>query len=173
MAITKRTPRGPRLPKPLRAKDILLGRATTHKPGPSTSKRVSRSQTVGIESIQTDSEDSFSPFQIHPSRLPPYLQRKGLFDTQAKNVNHQVSNTPIQLLSVDSREISSNQASIEVGLHGAIENTQNFKNDQRNDLIDPSNATASVEVVEETPLRPCSQKAPFDPLQIVEEAGPS
>lgn len=112
MAKTKRKPLGPKLPRLVRARDLLFAHTSFSRRGPRVSKQAqSKSDEFGADS---SSKSSFSPSQVHPSRLPPYL-RKNLDGDGKFNANSCFDpSTPIQLLSVDSSANSSELPAVEI-----------------------------------------------------------
>lgn len=176
MAITKRVPKGPKLPRSIQALDVLFAQARNARPGPSSSKRASRVNSVDSNASLEDSDLSFSS-HVHPSRVPPYLQHSKLSEKLASYLPITVASTPIQLLTVDSDVSSSDIPDLAQGVQGANENNQKFLGPT---VFSSSRSSPSRDCVEETPFQltkqvvksrdecsPCaSVEAPLSPLVI-------
>lgn len=113
MAITKR---GPKLPRPVKARDILFAHAA--KKGPSSKNSLaSKAENSGVS--VSDTESSFSPSQAHPSRILP-CRNKTTSNEEQYLVPSPALNNPIQMLSVGTCPNSSSIPDFANGLHATV-----------------------------------------------------
>lgn len=144
MAITKRAPRGPKFPRPVRSRDLMkahISSCSSHlRKGPKVNSSVSAHNLAEGGFHASDSESSFSPSQAHHSRIIPCRNQT--------IPGHAEQNSPIQLRSLGSTDKSSNGQELVVEQNVAIENTPDAST-LRDPLPDSSSQTGDF--VEETP----------------------
>lgn len=143
MAITKRAPRGPKLPRPAKARDILMARVSCSVPlakkGPILGKSAQAHNSENLVDTKSESESSVSPSHAHPSRIIPC--RNQFIPDSSGHLS------PIQILSLESPDKSSELPSSAVGLNDAIESSLVQPPQSVPHRIPPSSPTC----VEETP----------------------